>query len=97
VPGRKILRMIANVLIDMGLGAIPVVGDLFDAFYHQNTGNMRILLEHRRKDIPPRAWKEIAAIAILVFLLLLSVSVAVTLAVIVMIVWIVSLISGLSA
>lgn len=85
VPARKIAKMILNVLVDMGLGALPVVGDLFDAFYHQNVGNMRILLDHRKKDRPPRSWKEIGAVATVVFLFLLSASLAVTIGVIVVI------------
>jgi hypothetical protein len=94
VPARKIGRMILNVLVDTGLGAIPLVGDLFDAFYHQNVGNMRILLDHRQAGTPPRAWKEIGVIAVLVFFLLLSASLVVTIGMIVLILKIVASLGG---
>ena len=94
VPPRKILRMIMNVLIDMGLGVVPVLGDLFDAFYHQNVGNMRILLDHRRPDKPPRTWKQIGVIGTLIFLLLLAVSIGVTVGTIVLILKVASFVSG---
>ena len=94
VPARKIGRMILNVRIDAGLGSVPVVGDLFDALFHQNVGNMRIVLEHRAKDRPPRDWKEIGGIAVLVCLLLLSASLAVTIGMIVLILKVVSLLSA---
>jgi hypothetical protein len=93
VPGRKIVRMILNVLIDTGLGTVPVVGDLFDAFYHQNTGNMRILLDHRNSDKPPRTWKEIRWIGVLIFLFLLTVSIGLTIGMIVLIVRLASMLA----
>ncbi len=94
VPSRKIIRMIVNVLIDSGLGAVPIVGDLFDAFYHQNVGNLKILIDHRRSDAPPRSWKEIGWIGLLIFLLLLVVSLGVTIGTIMIIVKIAGAIGG---
>lgn len=85
VPAGKIARMIANVLIDLGLGSVPVLGDVFDAFFHQNASNVRIVLDHRRKDKPPRTWKEIGLVAVVVLFLLLAASLAVTLGTIMLI------------
>ena len=36
-------RMLANLGIHAAVGSIPVVGDLFDAFFRVNQRNMRIL------------------------------------------------------
>lgn len=36
-------RMLANLAIHASVGAIPVVGDLFDAFFRVNQRNMRIV------------------------------------------------------
>jgi len=93
VPARKVLRMIVNVLVDLGLGSVPVVGDLFDAFFHQNVSNVQIVLQHRRRDKPPRSMREVSLIGLIVFLLLLAASLAVTAAVIVAIVKIAALFS----
>jgi Domain of unknown function (DUF4112) len=43
VPKPIAARMVANVLIDTGLGSIPIVGDLFDVFFKANTQNLKLL------------------------------------------------------
>lgn len=45
VPKAVAARMVANVLIDMGVGAIPIVGDVFDVFFKANTKNVGLLRE----------------------------------------------------
>ena len=42
-PKTVILRMLANVAIDTVVGAVPVVGDLFDAGWKSNTRNLALL------------------------------------------------------
>jgi hypothetical protein len=70
VPKRKLARMIANVLVDLVVGTVPVAGDVFDALFPQNVGNVKLLVEHRNAALPPRSFKEIglavAAIAAIV-------------------------------
>lgn len=45
-PPRLIARMLANVAIDTGLGAIPIAGDVFDVMFKSNTRNLKLLLDH---------------------------------------------------
>jgi hypothetical protein len=45
VPKVTMLRMAANIGIDYLLGSIPVVGDLFDAFWKSNQMNVELLRE----------------------------------------------------
>lgn len=45
VPKPVAARMAANVLLDTTLGAIPFVGDLFDATFKANTRNIKLLQE----------------------------------------------------
>lgn len=55
VPKAVAARMVANVLLDTGLGAIPLVGDLFDVFFKANTRNLQLLRqvkEHQAKGEP---------------------------------------------
>ncbi|HWE37921.1 MAG TPA: DUF4112 domain-containing protein [Isosphaeraceae bacterium] len=47
VPKAVAARMVANVLLDVGVGSIPVVGDLFDVAFKANTRNMKLLREAR--------------------------------------------------
>ncbi|HXG58785.1 MAG TPA: DUF4112 domain-containing protein [Thermoanaerobaculia bacterium] len=63
VPPRKVIRMLVNILIDLGVGAIPVIGDVFDFFFEENMMNMRILMEYRDRARPPRSGAAMAAAA----------------------------------
>lgn len=45
-PTGLVLRMLANVVIDSAIGAIPLAGDLFDLFYKSNRRNVRLLRRH---------------------------------------------------
>src|SRR5262249_59194159 len=47
VPRAVAARMAANVLIDTAIGAIPLVGDVFDAAFKANTRNMQLLRQAR--------------------------------------------------
>jgi hypothetical protein len=46
VPRVVLARMAFNVLIDAGVGAIPVVGDLFDFGWKANAWNLALLERH---------------------------------------------------
>jgi hypothetical protein len=45
VPKAVAARMVANVLLDVSVGALPVVGDVFDVFFKANTRNVTLLRE----------------------------------------------------
>jgi Domain of unknown function (DUF4112) len=47
VPRAVAARMAANVLLDTTLGAIPFVGDAFDAVFKANTRNLKLLSQVR--------------------------------------------------
>jgi hypothetical protein len=72
VPMPKILRMIGNVLIDLAIGAIPVLGDVFDFVFEQNVMNMRLLMAHRNRRLPPRRTTEVAAAAIFIVIVIVA-------------------------
>ena len=42
-PGSVAARMVANLLVDAAVGAIPVLGDLFDFGWKANTRNVALL------------------------------------------------------
>jgi hypothetical protein len=46
VPRVVLARMVLNALIDAGIGAIPVLGDLFDFAWKANEWNMALLERH---------------------------------------------------
>ena len=43
VPRIVLARMLANTAIDMSIGAIPFVGDLFDLWFKANTRNLGLM------------------------------------------------------
>jgi Domain of unknown function (DUF4112) len=43
VPHTIAARMMANVLLDVAVGSIPILGDLFDVAFKANTRNIKLL------------------------------------------------------
>jgi hypothetical protein len=64
VQAITLVRMIANVLLETTLGAIPVAGDVFHVFWKANRRNFRLLM--REKEQPGantrRDWMFLAVI-----------------------------------
>src|SRR6187401_3634827 len=46
VPKVVLARMVLNALIDVAVGAVPVVGDLFDFAWKANTWNLALIEKH---------------------------------------------------
>ncbi len=42
-------RMLGNLAVDVAVGAVPVIGDLFDVAFKANRRNMRLLVRELRK------------------------------------------------
>ena len=68
VPRHVAVRMLANVLLDVGVGTVPLLGDLFDVAFKANTRNMQLLEPYlpagaRREpssvviDVTPTRWR----------------------------------------
>jgi len=52
LPKWKLWRMAGNVAFDSAVGAIPLVGDVFDVLFRSNTRNLRIVRRHLDKHHP---------------------------------------------
>jgi hypothetical protein len=46
VPPQILVRMIANIVVDSAVGAVPIAGDLFDFVWKANRRNVDLLLRH---------------------------------------------------
>lgn len=46
LPPKVLLQMILNISLEAVVGAVPLVGDLFDAFYKSNLRNLALLEKH---------------------------------------------------
>jgi hypothetical protein len=54
LPRWKIARMVGNVALDTALGAVPLVGDVFDVLFKANERNLRIIHDHLGTKRGPR-------------------------------------------
>jgi hypothetical protein len=70
-PKTVIVRMLGNVVVDTVVGAVPVLGDLFDAGWKANTRNLTLLERHLgQPESTKRAsravvWGTVAALVLL--------------------------------
>lgn len=70
-PAPVLGRMLANVAIDVVVGAIPLLGDLFDVAWRANTRNVRLLESWRERPATTKRASALTVGAILLALLLL--------------------------
>jgi len=73
VPRAVAARMAANVLLDTALGAIPIVGDVFDVFFKANTRNVKLLQQlqdDRNRQRETTTWRSVAYLVFLAMALI---------------------------
>jgi hypothetical protein len=46
VPRLVLGRMVLNLLLDLGVGAIPILGDTYDLFFRSNSRNLALFRRH---------------------------------------------------
>lgn len=46
LPRSLVLRMIGNMVIDTGIGSVPLVGDAFDIAFKANIRNVQLMEDH---------------------------------------------------
>jgi len=76
VPMPKVLRMLFNILLDIIIGAVPLIGDFFDFLFEENMMNLALLMRYRDASRPPRTIAQIGGAAVLVVGVILFVAVA---------------------
>lgn len=54
IPRRTLWRMIANVAVDMAVGAVPLAGDLFDFAFKANRKNLKLVERHLEERLARR-------------------------------------------
>ena len=53
LPKHKMAGMVGNLAIDTALGAIPLVGDLFDFGFRAHQRNAKVIRRHVDSQFPP--------------------------------------------
>lgn len=90
VPTRTVLRMLFNVLTDLLVGSIPVIGDVFDFLFQENLSNVRLLLESRDRRREPRTFAQLFLLVVLIIVVLGIAAIGAIAIAIVCVVWILS-------
>ena len=72
-----LVRMAANVGIDTLIGALPVIGDLFDFAWKSNARNVRLLARHVDAPVETRRASTALLVAVLGTLALIAVGASV--------------------
>lgn len=54
IPKVVVARMVLNAGFDLIVGAVPLLGDLFDAGFKANLRNLALLERYARPGVPPR-------------------------------------------
>lgn len=75
-PASVLVRMAANVAIDTLVGAIPVLGDLFDFGWKSNTRNARLLARHLKEPAGTRRASTALVVGVLAGLLAIVIGVS---------------------
>jgi hypothetical protein len=71
--GYVLARMTFNILVDVIIGSIPLLGDLFDFVFKANMRNMRLMQQHYREGRHRgSAWKVIIPILIILFIIIVG-------------------------
>lgn len=86
VPAPVLARMGLNVVIEAAGGALPVVGDVFDAFWQANQRNYLLIERHYDPRRRPRSLRKLLVVFALAVGLFLA-GLAVLLTLIVRLVW----------
>lgn len=78
VPKVVVVRMLLNIAFDALLGAIPLLGDVFDFAFRANEKNLALIERHRGDPTKPATWGDrlVVATAALVGLTLVAVPIA---------------------
>jgi hypothetical protein len=70
VPANVVARMAGNILVETILGAVPVLGDLFDFAWQANIRNLALIERHHRPELRAhplrRIWLVLLVLALLV-------------------------------
>lgn len=72
LPKRIILRMVGNVAVESLVGAVPIVGDIFDIAWKANIKNFALLRAHATVGSPrERSSRQVMRLFVLAIILIL--------------------------
>ncbi len=70
--GKVVTKMFINALLDATIGAIPILGFIFDFFYKANTRNIKLLREYYEQGKHQGSGKGTATIFIVIMIVIIG-------------------------
>jgi hypothetical protein len=84
IPWHVVGRILANTLVDLLVGAIPVLGDVFDFVWQSNARNAALVERYYHPRLTPRSNASIVAFFTLVVVVVIASAVAIAWAAVVL-------------
>jgi hypothetical protein len=75
-----VTRMLANVGVESVVGAVPLLGDLFDVVFKANRRNLALLGDLIERDLPPRDPSGVLRLATVLIVVIVVAMLAATMA-----------------
>lgn len=69
---KVVVLMTINILLDATVGAIPVIGQIFDFFFRANSRNIQLMREHYLENKHQGSGKGVIVWAIVIIVILLA-------------------------
>ncbi|MEJ7559449.1 MAG: DUF4112 domain-containing protein [Pedobacter sp.] len=69
---KLVVLMSVNILLDATIGAIPVIGQIFDFFYKANTRNIRLMKEHYLENKHQGSGKNVIYLIVAIFVVVIA-------------------------
>jgi len=76
IPWPVLGRMLLNVGIEALVGAVPVLGDVFDFVWQANMRNLRLVEEHYQARLRPRSSGSVAGVLAIMAVAVIVISIA---------------------
>lgn len=69
---KLVVLMCLNVLLDATIGAIPIIGQIFDFFFKANSRNMKLMQEHYVENMHQGSSKKIVIWTLIILFIILA-------------------------
>lgn len=73
VPRATVIRVVGNIILDTVIGAVPVIGDVFDWVWKSNRRNLQLLERHSIEPLKSRRKDRLLVVSLLALLVVICV------------------------
>jgi len=69
---KLVVLMSVNILLDATIGAIPLIGQIFDFFFKANSRNLKLLKEHYLEDKHQGSGKNVIYLVVFILIIIIA-------------------------